>query len=75
MLGMNFNYGVMINNELIEFKFRFISFEFNYCMAYMFAMFAPLIAISPEPTPSIAVWILCGIQIMAVMSMKFEDKK
>lgn len=75
MLGMNFNYGVMINNELIEFRFRFISFEFNYCTAYCCTLMAPLIAISKEPTPSICVWILFGIQMLAVLSMKFEEKK
>lgn len=49
ILGMNQNYAIMLNNELIDFKFRFLSFEFNYCMAYCFTMVAPLMAIAPEP--------------------------
>lgn len=44
-LGFNGNQFSMINNSLIDFKYRFISYELNYCIGQTITMLAPLVAI------------------------------
>lgn len=73
-LGMNVNFATLINNTLIDFKLRFISYEFNYCMAQTLTMLAPIFAIKPEPVPTYVIWGLLGTVLVVTLSMQFEEQ-
>ena len=72
LMGMNFNYIILINNEIIPFKHRFIGFNINFSVALTLSMFTPIIAIQPEPFPTVAVFVIFTVQMLTALTINFE---
>lgn len=75
MIGMIVNFIVLINTQLIEPRFVFLTLEINFAFGQFSTLAIPLLAAMHEPWPSYVLFILTSILILITITMDLKDQE